>query len=593
MGQGRSNRSDEMVGATRTDSIRADCGPRMIMRRMPSEPLLKRLIGLETEYATLVADPQNLDREDLPPSHMVYVQICEAIRRDQPTVAGLFDSEQMFLASGGAVTFESHPSMHSSPGGLIEFATPEVRSPDELLACQRSLDALAAEAASESETSFDLRVLKNSSDALGHVYGCQENYEAVVATGLGLWIYRGFILLLWFMQIVSLLVSLPVMGVILAVLSVCKWLRRDGEMIQEPHELFELVPAWISRALITALRIVHLPTVIVLRFVAKHVAFRQQRRYLTGFLISRVALCGTGNLDHDGCYQMSAKAMAIDSIADIGGFRGERPIFVYGHWLGQFCAKSFMSLASTRQMFKARQRLQIGLSDSNLADLAEYVKFGSTSLLLDMIESGETSGLPTIRRPLHSLHRLASDWNLIARVPTDRGEMSATELQQAFLRAAEGFVNTTPANMRGEAPLVLARWQELLHAATAFRQDAKHVNRAIGRIDWLTKRWMIDQLGNQAGWSDRKKIDLRYHELSPDGYFYQLMTSRPELRLVDADQIERRRRSPPPSSPAAKRGWLIREFANSDETMQSEWDFAMIGRGRQRKRVDFSEKARP
>ena len=34
-------------------------------------------------------------------------------------------------------------------------------------------------------------------------------------------------------------------------------------------------------------------------------------------------------------------------------------------------------------MFRRRQRLQIGLSDSNLADLAEYVKVGSVSLLLD------------------------------------------------------------------------------------------------------------------------------------------------------------------------------------------------------------------
>ncbi len=149
-------------------------------------PLVSRLVGLETEYATLVADRQDLSHDDLPPSHLVYVQICEAIRRDQPTVAGLFDSEQMFLASGGAVSFESHPSMHELPGGLVEFATPEVRSPQELLACQRSIDELAAEATADSETSFDLRVLKNSSDALGHIYGCHENYEAEVASGLWL-----------------------------------------------------------------------------------------------------------------------------------------------------------------------------------------------------------------------------------------------------------------------------------------------------------------------------------------------------------------------------------------------------------------------
>jgi hypothetical protein len=560
--------------------------------REPEFPLVSRLVGLETEYATLVADRQDLDREDLPPSHMVYVQICEAIRRDQPTVAGLFDSEQMFLACGGAVTFESHPSMHALPGGLVEIATPEVRSPDELLACQRSIDALAADAASDSETSFDLRVLKNSSDAMGHVYGCHENYEAEVASGAGLLLYRCFIALLWGMQTLSLVVALPLMGMVVLIVTICRLFRAADATSNAPQDMFDVVPDRLAALMITSLRLVHIPTVLVLRFVARNIAFRRQRRYLTAFLVSRVALCGSGNLDHDGLYQMSAKAMSIDSVADMGGFRGERPIFVYGHWLGQFCAKSFMSLASTRQMFRRYQRLQIGLSDSNLADLAEYVKVGSVSLLLDMIESKETHDLPILKRTVSSLHRIASDWNLISRVPTSRGEMSALEIQKAYLNAAEKFVNNTSANMRGEAPLVLHRWRELLTAVIAFRKNALDVDSALGRVDWLSKRWMMDNLGEDAGWAERKKIDLRYHELSDDGYFNQLIASRPDLRLVDDQRIERRRRSPPPGSPAARRGWLIREFANSDESMQSEWTYAMIGRGRSRRRVEFGESAR-
>lgn len=551
------------------------------------------MIGLETEYATLVADRQNLDREDLPPSHMVYLQICEAIRRDQPTVAGLFDSEQMFLASGGAVTFESHPSMHALPGGLVEIATPEVRSPDELLACQRSIDALAADAAADSETSFDLRVLKNSSDALGHVYGCHENYEANVAQGFGLFVYRGFVMLLWLMQILSLFVSLPLMAVIFTVVMAYRFFKGGWSSVsRDPQDMFDVLPAWLTTVFIGTLRMVHLPTVWVLRFVARHVAFRAHRRYLTAMLVSRVALCGSGNLDHNGCYQMSAKAMAIDSVSDMGGFRGERPIFVFGHWLGQYCAKSFLSLTSTSQMLRRKQRLQIGLSDSNLADLAEYVKVGSVSLLLDMIESGASDGLPILKRPIHSLKRIASDWNLIARVPTSRGEMSAIEIQKVYLNAAVEFVKSTPANMRGEANVVLARWSELLDTVIAFRRNANDTQSAIGKVDWLTKRWMLDELGQDADWARRKKIDLRYHELSQDGYFVQLMDARPELRLVDDERIARRRRSPPPSSPAARRGWLIREFADSDEAMQSEWSYAMIGRGRNRRRVEFAETGR-
>jgi proteasome accessory factor A len=550
------------------------------------------LVGLETEYATLVADRQDLTYDDLPPSHLVYVQICEAIRRDQPTVAGLFDNEQMFLASGGAVSFESHPSMHSLPGGLVEFATPEVRSPQELLACQRSIDELASEAAADSETSFDLRVLKNSSDALGHIYGCHENYEADVASGIWLGVYRMMISVLWCMQVLSLFASLPLMAVIYSIALVCRALQGKSLRINEPNDLFEVVPTWLASATIGLLRLVHLPTVIVLRFVARHVAFRKQRRYLTSFLVSRVALCGTGNLDHDGRFQMSAKAMAIDSVADMGGFRGERPIFVYGHWLGQFCAKSFMSLGSTRHMYRRRQRLQIGLADSNMSDMAEYVKVGSVSLLLDMIECGDTAGLPVLKRPVKSLHRLTGDWNLISRVPTSRGEMSAIDIQKVYLNAAEEFVQRVPANIRGEAPVVLQRWAELLQAVIGFRKDAANVQDALGRVDWLTKRWMMDNLGNQADWPERKKIDLRYHELSDDGYFNQFVESHPEVLLVDEELIQRRRRSPPAGSPAAKRGWMIREFADSDEGMQAEWAYAMIGRGRRRRRVDFSEPTR-
>ncbi len=563
-----------------------------VRRRALKHPLVSRLLGLETEYATLVADRQDLSQDDLPPSHLVYVQICEAIRRDQPTVAGLFDSEQMFLASGGAVSFESHPSLHELPGGLVEFATPEVRSPQELLACQRSIDELAADATADSETSFDLRVLKNSSDALGHVYGCHENYEAEVASGLWLGIYRVMIAMLWGMQVLSLIASLPLMAMFSAIVLICRVVKGKSPRVSDPNDLFEVVPPWIAAASIGLLRLVHFPTVIVLRFVAKHVAFRPQRRYLTACLASRVALCGTGNLDHDGRFQMSAKAMAIDSVADMGGFRGERPIFVYGHWLGQFCAKSFLSLGSTRQMFHRRQRLQIGLSDSNLADIAEYVKVGSVSLLLDMIESGDTAGLPVLKKPVKSLHRLAADWNLISRVPTSRGEMSAIEIQKVYLSAAENFTRQIPANMRGEAPLVLQRWRQLLDALIKYRKELTDVGDALGRVDWITKRWMMDNLGDDADWLHRKKIDLRYHELSEDGYYNQFVRSRPELLLVDRDQIDRRRRSPPARSPAAKRGWMIREFTGSDEAMQAEWTHAMIGRGRGRRRVDFDEPTR-
>lgn len=567
--------------------------------------LVSRLLGMETEYATLIANRNDLPTAELPSSALVYARICAAIRRDQPTVPGVFDQDQMFLASGAAVTFESHPSLHATPGGLVEIATPEVTSPDELLACQRSIDQLVADAAAESTEGFDLRVLKNSTDAMGHIYGCQENYETVVATGIWLLIYRTCIALLWLLQVFSVALTLPLLAItfVLILLVRLKRSRRiESEERSAPGEkdasdsaretptagdLFETLPAPVKSTLMAMLRLAHLPTVLLLRFVARHVAFRRQRKYLTAMLVSRVALCGSGDLDHDGRYRLSPKAMAIDSIADLGGYNGERPIYVYGHWLGQFCERSFLSLGSTRAMFARRQRLQIGLSDSNLSELAEYVKVGSVSLLLDMIEAGATKDFITLARPVSALHDIASDWNLVRRVMTSRGRLSALEIQHRYLKAARKFVADTPPEDRGEGELVVQRWSALVDVVSAFRRDSRNVIPALGRVDWLSKRWMIDQLGANAEWMARKKADLRYHELSPAGYYRKLAATNPSLALIDPERIERRRRTPPSNSPATKRGWLIREFSNSTEPVIAEWGYAMLQSGNSKKRIQF------
>ncbi|QEF98589.1 Pup deamidase/depupylase [Stieleria maiorica] len=568
-----------------------------------SRPLVTRLMGMETEYATLVANRPELMTDDLPRFSEIYSRICAAIGRNQPTVPGVFDQHQLFLASGGAVTCETHPTFHALPGGLVEIATPEVTSPDELLACQRSIDALVADAA-ETVNEFDVRLLKNSSDALGHVYGCQENYEAVVATGVWLLVYRSCILLLWMMQLVSVVVSLPVLAAAYGAMMWIRFRRRrshcggdetpdsppssdEQNAGQSPAELFDTLPPWAQSVLTGLLRFIHCPTVIVLRMVARHVAFRKQRKYLTALLVSRTALCGSGDLDEEGRYRLSAKAMAIDVVADMGRYRGERPIFVYGHWLGHFCERSFLSLGATKAMFARRQRLQIGLSDSNLSELAEYVKLGSVSLVLDMIESGATKEFVTLSRSVAALHEITSDWNLVRRVMTSRGRLSALEIQRRYLKAAKRFVDQTPWLERGEAELVVQRWSDLINVVSAFRRDSRNVTPALGRVDWLSKRWMIDQLGEHAEWLEKRKTDLRYHELSPDGYFQRLAAANPSLALIAPERIRRRRRWPPADSPAARRGWLIREFAGSGNSITADWGYAMVRAGGETKRVDF------
>lgn len=566
------------------------------IRLRPRTRLLDRLLGLETEYATLFvpasSDVGTLDAQakyaSLPAAKDVYDAIAMKIRQSQPTAPDVYDKERFFLASGGAVSLETHPLLHSVPGGLIEAATPEVRSIYELVACQRALDQLVEEAAATADLPRQPRVLKNSYDGQGHVFGCQENYEAIVASGLGLVLYRAFILGLWLIQLVSFLIAFPVLVTFAGFALVWQAITLGTTLThRDPNEVFAATPSWMLKTMMRSLRVLHWPTVIVLRFVGRHIAFRRQRRYLTALLVSRVIVTSTGMLDADGRFRLSAKAMATDRVADMGGFCGEHPIYVYGHWLTQLCAKSFFTLSETRQLLRKNQRLQIGLSDSNLADLAEYVKVGSVALVLDLIERGDPQRLPVLKRPLCALEQINRDWNLIASVRTNMGELSAFDIQRQYLREATRFVESVPVGLRGEAPKVIARWVEALDVITQFRRNANALEPALGKIDWMSKLWMLNQLPQGTHNDVRQKLSLRYHELSGDGYFRKLLARVPSAILVSESEIEQRRRTPPSDTPAAKRGWMIREFAGLDHQLRASWAHATVSSDNGQRRVEF------
>ncbi|MCC9655490.1 proteasome accessory factor PafA2 family protein [Rhodopirellula halodulae] len=602
--------------------------------------LCRRLMGMETEFATFV-EPLDGGVQSQVSAREVYVALRDAICRQMPAVEGLDGGDRRFFANGSALNLETHLSFRDEPGGLVEMATPEVLRPSDLVACQRAIDEIMREASGEvhferGQSVHRLRVLKNSCDAAGHLYGCQENYETDVASGLGLVAYRLAIVCLWAMQVICVLLSIPVVASIVVASMLQRGLsnlrlRRgineqtnpavesdedqrvdsftdDDEWLDEcesdSEESFVALPRWFQWLSITLMRILHLPLVFGLRVVGSHFAFRAQRRYLTGLLVSRIAIMGTGHLDHDGCFFLSGKAFGVDRVTDIGGFSGERPIFVYGHWLTKLCGRSWRSIAETRHLLKQRQRLQIGLSDSNLSDLAQWAKIGSVALVLDMIESKETRDLPRLRRPIRALHVFNRDWNLLRRVPTTHGEMTSLELQTKYYRAAEAFVRkqqstTKRASEWDEAERALQHWAESIRLVRQFRKDGHQTSQGLGRIDWLGKRWMIDQAvgetpGESASWTIRKKIDLRYHELSEEGYFARFMEDHQERELIHRGDVTLRRRNAPADSPAAHRGWMIREFsgeasAEGRPVMRTDWDRALVNQDQAVRTVVFRE----
>ena len=538
-----------------------------------------RLMGLETEYAVTHVGA------DQPPTSAreVYDRIVSAIGHVQPMLPGVFDDDQWFLANGASLTLETHPLRWHMPGALVELATPEVNRVDQLLVADAACDRLIRDAVAEvSSSTTNLRVLKNSSDSLGHLYGCQENYECEVARGIVRPLFLIAMLGVILIEMCTRMVTIPVLMVVTG------WTlfrQRFGGSSQSRSDAaddlesngsgneasendrsdpWELSPP--SRWLAMIFRPLHLPAVWALRSVCRRLVFRDVQRYLTTHLITRVIVCGGGYLDHQNHFHLSAKGMAVDRITDMGGFSGERPIYVFGHWLTQLSAKSFFSVQESFRLLSRRNRLQIGFSDSNLSATATAMKVGSVAVLLDMIDAGHGNRLPRLKKPLEALRELNRDWNLISRYACEDGERTALDIQKRTFDAAAQFVREQPPEYARRHELTLRVWSECLQALSAFRRDADRTEDAIGRIDWLTKRVIMDRTSEKTQWPVRKKVDLRYHELSGEGYHHQIVSSHDLLRLVTAADVDKATRWPPEGSPAMRRGHWIREHACAPET---------------------------
>ena len=321
------------------------------------------------------------------------------------------------------------------------------------------------------------------------------------------------------------------------------------------------------------------PLAIALDALLRLTVFRRIRRRLLPFLVTRPLLSGVGMVDRQGNFQLSDKGPAINCRCGFGGLWGDRPIFNMGHFFKAIYAHAWFSPQEYARLFAARQRLQIGLGDSNMSEAAEYLRVGTTLLVLDAIEAGWLRRVPSVRRPIRTLRAVCKDLSLRELVAQVHGSpATALQVQQFYYQACRDFVGSVP-DAPAESWELLDLWKEALGGLEQIAAGGVSPSSLIGMLDWVTKKYLIDQAAANASWQERKKIDLRYHELSPEGYFRVLQRAGIASSIVDPPDLERATRVPPADSPATVRGHYIREFSQGDEPMTANWACVAIGKG--------------
>jgi Pup amidohydrolase len=551
--------------------------------------IFNRLAGLETEYAVSL-HPHSVreqEHEIVPTRWEVYERVVLSLSRKLPVVRAFHLKEGAFLATGGAVWFEA--DRLSGNGGLIEGSTPECRSPQELLAYQRAQDRLLEEAVEKASHDCGIKLLKNDRDAFNNIYGAQENYETNFASGFALHVWRlGLICLFPLMLLTWLATGLVFCGTIayeylavglLVPLGeiffpsgiVARWLLGNDRVEQRPFGA--PCPAWVERVLLLAYTTVSAPLALMIYSLIWLTGFRDIRRKLLPFFISRPILSGSGMLDGDSRFLIADKAPAITSVLGYGGFFPGRPLLLLGGFFKVLSLEALFSPQEYFDLFAPRQRLQIGLGDSNLCEAAEYLRVATTMLVLDCLEAGELPEPPRIRRPIQALRTVCTDTELTQEIPTSQGACTALRLQRFYCGACRRFLSQH-ASVPPEAWRVLRLWEQTLDA---LETDPRSL---AGTLDWITKRFLLEHAPSDVSWETLKKIDLKYHELSPEGYFRVLsQATRGITKIVSEEEILRAMRLPPANTPATMRGRLIREFGAGDEFLAVNWKMVRIGRG--------------
>jgi proteasome accessory factor A len=509
--------------------------------------------------------------------------------------ASAIGRDQFFAANGGAFYYEFLPQRMD--GGLIEGATPECRGPRQLLLYQRAQEALLQSALPLAETDLasagsrgEIGLLKNSRDAEGHVYGSQENYEAEVASGIALWLYRaGLALLLPMLALTTavtflavLLLAAVAIATVAVALAVPPWRRRLMGLSEFDERRFENAFGRFHLWLVVAST---WPIITPLAVVFRLFAFRRIRRRMTAFLVSRPVLAGCGSVGDGRRFLLSEKGRAIRHLMRWTIRPEDRPIFDTGNLMKMLCAPFNLQLSPIPRLFGRTQRLQLGLADSNRAQEAEYLKVGTAALVLDMIEDGFLDDAPRLRRPLDALRKVVGDPSLGECLELRGGPAkTALEIQRFYLDRAREYLRQAPATSL-EAEDVVRRWESVLDAL-----DGGDFESLVGRVDWVTKRFLLEACGGDAGEDVLKTLDLRYHELG-EGYFDRLENAGETEVLVGEDEVRRATREPPADTPAFHRGRFIRRQAGRDLPIAVSWDAATIGRRWRGQVVPFPDPA--
>jgi Pup amidohydrolase len=284
-------------------------------------------------------------------------------------------------------------------------------------------------------------------------------------------------------------------------------------------------------------------------------------RHLTPFFVSRQVVCGAGRVGRgaDGAgegFQISQRADFFE--VEVGlETTLKRPII------------------NTRDEPHADpekyRRLHVIIGDANMSEISSYLKLGTTSLVLAMIEDKFLAADLSLEAPVAELRAISHDPTCRHLVTLRDGrKMTAVQLQLEYLDLARKYTEDRyGADVDEDTKDVLDRWESVL---TRLGEDPMLTAR---ELDWVAKLELLQgyRARDHLSWSHPRLqlVDLQYSDVRPERGLYNRLAARGRLlRLADESAVTRAVDEPPADTRAYFRGRCLRQYPEA--VAAASWD---------------------
>ena len=221
------------------------------------------------------------------------------------------------------------------------------------------------------------------------------------------------------------------------------------------------------------------------------------------------------------------------------------------------------------------RRLHVIVGDANTSEVATFLKLGTTSLVLAMIEDGAITRDLTLADPVTAIRQVSHDPTLRQTVALRNGErMSALDVQWALYEMADRYSTQRGLEcLGGDGPVVMTRWHDVLSGLSTDPSSVATV------VDWVAKKRLVDAYAERHGVSGydlrTKALDLQYHDMRVD----KSIARRVGLEvLCDPEHVARAVTDPPTDTRAYFRGRVLERWPES--VVAANWDSIVFDVGR-------------